>query len=148
MALEDLPNPVTPHVFLRGKPDNPGPEVPRQFLEVLFAGNREPFKDGSGRLELARAIASKNNPLTARVMVNRIWQHHFGEGIVAHAERLRRPRRTADAPRIAGLAGRPPSWRRAGRSRRCTADAAVEYVSAGEQRGLGGRRRRTRKTGC
>ncbi len=82
MALEDLPNPVTPHVFLRGKPNNPGEEVPRQFLEVLAADKREPFKDGSGRLELARAIASKDNPLTARVMVNRIWQHHFGEGIV------------------------------------------------------------------
>ncbi|HVS34373.1 MAG TPA: PSD1 and planctomycete cytochrome C domain-containing protein [Gemmataceae bacterium] len=82
MALEDLPNPVTPHVFLRGKPDNVGPEVPRQFVEVLSPAEREPFKDGSGRLELARAIASKDNPLTARVMVNRIWQHHFGEGIV------------------------------------------------------------------
>ncbi len=82
MALEDVANPVTPHVFLRGKPDNVGPEVPRQFLEVLSPAKREPFKDGSGRLELARAIASKDNPLTARVMVNRLWQHHFGEGIV------------------------------------------------------------------
>src|SRR6185436_7766280 len=40
------------------------------------------FKNGSGRLELARAIASRDNPLTARVMVNRIWAHHFGRGIV------------------------------------------------------------------
>jgi mono/diheme cytochrome c family protein len=82
MALEDLPNPVTPHVFLRGKPDNPGPEVQRQFLEVLSPDKREPFQDGSGRLDLARAVAIKDNPLTARVMVNRIWLHHFGEGIV------------------------------------------------------------------
>ena len=82
MALEDLPNPMTPHVFLRGKPDNPGPETPRQFLEVLCSDKREPFKEGSGRLELARAIAERNNPLTARVLVNRLWQHHFGEGIV------------------------------------------------------------------
>jgi cytochrome c553 len=82
MALVDLPTPVTPHVLLRGKAENPGPEVPRQFLEVLSSDKREPFKDGSGRLELARAIASRDNPLTARVMLNRIWLHHFGEGIV------------------------------------------------------------------
>jgi mono/diheme cytochrome c family protein len=82
MALVDLPHSVTPHVLLRGNPNNPGPEVPRQFLEVLAGDARQPFKDGSGRLELARAIAGKDNPLTARVMVNRLWQHHFGEGIV------------------------------------------------------------------
>ena len=43
---------------------------------------RKPFTKGSGRLELAEAIADPNNPLTARVMVNRIWQRHFGQGIV------------------------------------------------------------------
>jgi hypothetical protein len=81
-ALEDLPEPVTPHVFLRGNPSNLGPEVPRQFPEVLAGDKREPFHEGSGRLELARAIANKDNPLTARVLVNRLWLHHFGEGIV------------------------------------------------------------------
>ena len=85
MVLEDLPNPVTPHVLKRGNPNNPGEAVPRQFVEILAGPNRRPFKDGSGRLELARAIASKDNPLTARVMVNRLWQHHFGEGIVRTA---------------------------------------------------------------
>lgn len=69
-------------VFLRGEAENKGPTVPRQFLSVLSGPNRKPFTQGSGRLELAWAIASTNNPLTARVMVNRIWQHHFGEGIV------------------------------------------------------------------
>ncbi len=82
MILEDTPAPRTPHVFLRGNPNNLGPEVPRQFLEVLAGEQRQPFTKGSGRLELARAIASKDNPLTARVMVNRIWQHHFGVGLV------------------------------------------------------------------
>jgi len=56
--------------------------VPRQFPLILAGEHRKPFQQGSGRLELAQAIASKENPLTARVMVNRIWLHHFGEGLV------------------------------------------------------------------
>jgi hypothetical protein len=67
---------------VRGNPNNPGPEVPRQFLAVIAGPDRKPFQRGSGRLELAQAIASKSNPLTARVMVNRIWQQYFGRGIV------------------------------------------------------------------
>jgi len=82
MALKDSPSPLQPVVFVRGNPNNPGPAVPRQFLEVLSGPNRKPFTDGSGRLELARAIASKDNSLTARVMVNRVWLHHFGYGLV------------------------------------------------------------------
>jgi hypothetical protein len=81
MVLVDA-QPMTPHVFVRGNPSNPGPVVPRQFLNVLSNGRRQPFKEGSGRLELARAIASKDNPLTARVLVNRLWLHHFGAGLV------------------------------------------------------------------
>ncbi len=82
MALQDKSNPVEPVVFVRGNAANPGPKVPRQFLEILSDGKREPFKKGSGRLELARAIASTNNPLTARVMVNRVWAYHFGAPLV------------------------------------------------------------------
>jgi hypothetical protein len=70
-------------VYLRGNPATPGEEAPRRFLSVLTRGNAPPFTRGSGRLELAEAIASKDNPLTARVMANRIWMHHFGRGIVA-----------------------------------------------------------------
>ena len=81
MALVDNANPTTPHVLLRGNPGNRGPEVPRQFLEIL-SPERKAFASGSGRLELARAIASKDNPLTARVMVNRLWMHHFGAALV------------------------------------------------------------------
>ena len=73
---------VNPRVFKRGNPGSPGEEVPRRFLAVLSGGKPEPFKNGSGRLELARAIASKDNPLTARVMVNRVWAGHFGRGLV------------------------------------------------------------------
>ena len=56
--------------------------MPHRFLEILSGPNRAEFKNGSGRLELAQAIAARTNPLTARVMVNRIWLHHFGEGFV------------------------------------------------------------------
>jgi hypothetical protein len=81
MALVDGPT-VNPRVFLRGNANNPGESVPRRFLEVLSGPRRKPFTEGSGRLELAKAIASKDNPLTARVMVNRVWAWHFGRGIV------------------------------------------------------------------
>ncbi|HKS36360.1 MAG TPA: DUF1553 domain-containing protein, partial [Verrucomicrobiae bacterium] len=82
VILEDRPALRNPRVFLRGNPANKGEEVPRQFLEILAGQTRKPFAQGSGRLELANAIASEDNPLTARVMVNRIWLHHFGAGLV------------------------------------------------------------------
>ncbi len=71
-----------PLIFRRGNPQQPGEAVPRRFLAVLSEKNRQPFTQGSGRLELARAIASPDNPLTARVIVNRVWLWHFGEGLV------------------------------------------------------------------
>ena len=82
MVVADRRQPAEPRIFRRGSPSNPGEVVPRQFLSVLAASPRTPFKHGSGRLELARAIASPQNPLTARVIVNRVWQHHFGRGLV------------------------------------------------------------------
>jgi hypothetical protein len=82
MVLVDNDSPTTPHIFKRGNPSNQGPEVPRQFPAILAGTNREPFKLGSGRLEFARAIASTNNPLTARVFVNRVWLAHFGSALV------------------------------------------------------------------
>ena len=82
-ALTDKDAPSNEHVHIRGNRDNLGDEVPRRFLRVLSEGEPEHFVGGSGRLDLARAIASPDNPLTARVMVNRIWLHHFGRGIVA-----------------------------------------------------------------
>lgn len=82
MVLYDKPQPVQPIVFVRGNPGNRGASVPRQFLSVVEGPERQPFKQGSGRLEMARAIASPANPLTARVAVNRIWLHVFGKGLV------------------------------------------------------------------
>ena len=69
-------------IHLRGRYDKLGEATPRRFPQVLTGDVPPPKLTGSGRLELARWIASPDNPLTARVMVNRIWQHHFGEGIV------------------------------------------------------------------
>jgi mono/diheme cytochrome c family protein len=74
--------PVNMHVYLRGNPDKEGEVAPRRFLRILAGDNPPPFTQGSGRLELAKAIANPKNPLTARVLVNRVWQHHFGRGIV------------------------------------------------------------------
>jgi hypothetical protein len=82
MALQDVPKPHDSPVFIRGDAGNKGPIVPRHFLEVLSGPVRPAFTNGSGRLELSHAIVSKSNPITARVMVNRLWQHHFGEGFV------------------------------------------------------------------
>lgn len=82
MALLDNPTPTEPVVFKRGNPGNPGEKVPRQFLEVVSGPKRKPFAKGSGRLEMAQEIASKDNPLTARVFVNRIWMYHFGTPFV------------------------------------------------------------------
>jgi hypothetical protein len=82
VALVDREVMQEPRVFRRGNPAIKGQEVPRRFLRVLSGKEREPFKHGSGRLEMARAIASPDNPLTARVWVNRVWMHHFGTGLV------------------------------------------------------------------
>ncbi len=73
--------PADARVHLRGDPEKLGDPVPRRWLEAL-GGTAIRTKTGSGRLDLANWIASKDNPLTARVMANRIWLHHFGKGIV------------------------------------------------------------------
>jgi cytochrome c553 len=82
MVMRDAPQPVEPHVFVRGNPGRPGKAVPRRFLRVVAGEKAAPFQKGSGRLELARAIADPKNPLTARVLVNRVWHWHFGKGLV------------------------------------------------------------------
>src|SRR5258708_59880 len=82
MTMNDLPTPVNPVVFKRGNPNNRGDSIPRHFVRIVAGDDPKPFTLGSGRLELAEAIANKDNPLTARVMVNRVWLGHFGLGIV------------------------------------------------------------------
>ncbi len=96
MILSDRPAVVEPRIFRRGNPVNNAEETPRQFLAVLSGSERQPFVHGSGRLEMARAVASSQNPLTARVWVNRVWMHHFGKGLVR-------------TPSDFGLRAEPPS---------------------------------------
>jgi len=75
-GIQDVP------VHIRGRYDKLGEVVPRRFPQVIAGDDQPPIKQGSGRRELAKWLASPDHPLTARVMVNRIWQHHFGEGLV------------------------------------------------------------------
>src|SRR5262249_3564566 len=83
-------------LHIKGEPDRLGKEVPRRFPTVLGGQTLPSDVKGSGRLELARWLTDPANPLTARVMVNRIWQHHFGRGLVA-------------TPNDFGKQGRPPT---------------------------------------
>lgn len=77
--VQDLP------IFIRGDVENKGPTVKRGFLKILSDGERRQFQHGSGRRELADAIASPDNPLPARVMINRVWRHVFGQPLVSTA---------------------------------------------------------------
>ncbi|GEP40714.1 PSD1 and planctomycete cytochrome C domain-containing protein [Brevifollis gellanilyticus] len=76
--------PVSARIQMKGEPDRLGAEVPRKFIDVL-GGQLLPAEaqKGSGRLELAHWVTSSRNPLTARVIVNRVWQRHFGRGLVS-----------------------------------------------------------------
>jgi len=95
-SLTEGPKPANVRIQIRGNPTTLGDEVPRRFLAILSNETPTKFTRGSGRLELAEAIVSKQNPLTARVMVNRVWHHLFGRGIVA-------------TPSNFGSLGQPPS---------------------------------------
>jgi len=88
--------PADARIQRRGEPDEPGEEVPRGFVAVLGDAALPAATTGSGRLELGEWLTRPSHPLTARVMVNRIWQHHFGRGLVA-------------TPNDFGVRGRPPT---------------------------------------
>jgi len=104
MVVEDLPKPKDSPLFIRGNAPKQGEDariIPRRFIEVLSPNQAAtPFKEGSGRFELAQAIASKSNPLTARVLVNRVWMYHFGEGLVRTPDDLGNQAGTPSHPEL------------------------------------------------
>lgn len=83
MTVVDRQPPVNSYVFLRGNPGNRGPDASRRFLTVLSKETVPYPETSSGRRELAEQIVAPDNPLTARVMVNRVWMHHFGKPLVS-----------------------------------------------------------------
>ena len=82
MVLREESSPTPFHVFLRGNPISKGDAVNARFLESLGGSDQRPFTDGQRRLDLANAIVHPDNPLTRRVIVNWVWQRHFGRGLV------------------------------------------------------------------
>lgn len=83
MGIGEAANPSDARIHVRGDPHKFGERIPRGYLSVVDVPNASPInKEQSGRLELAGWIASPDNPLTSRVLANRIWKHLFGEGIV------------------------------------------------------------------
>ena len=111
--VRDHKKPTNLKVHLRGDPKDLGPEVPRRFLTILSKDENPPnFQKGSGRLELAEAIASPDNALTARVFVNRIWGELFGTPLVTTTSNF-------------GTLGTPPSHPR------LLDDLAVRFMESG-----------------
>ena len=93
-GVTDAEKPVDLPLALRGNPENLGPEIPRHFLSILSKGEPKLFSKGSGRLELANDILEQ--PISMRVIVNRIWKEHFGAGLV-------------DSPSNFGMTGERPT---------------------------------------
>ncbi len=92
--VDDVAQDIRIHV--RGSHKTLGETAPRRFLPILAGMEQAPITTGSGRLELANRLTDEANPLLARVMVNRIWQHHFGRGLAATPDNF-------------GLTGEPPT---------------------------------------
>ena len=100
-------------VYIRGNPATQGEAAPQGFLRCCRATTRR--RQGRGRLELANAIAVKDNPLTARVIVNRVWARHFGRGLVGTPSNFGELGERPTPSRTARLAWRSTSSRTAGR---------------------------------
>jgi Protein of unknown function (DUF1553)/Protein of unknown function (DUF1549)/Planctomycete cytochrome C len=82
MTVREDEQPGEFHIFRRGNPIDRGDVVEARFLSALSTKDEEPFPTGKRRLSLAQAIVDTANPLTRRVIVNWVWQHHFGRGLV------------------------------------------------------------------
>ena len=111
---------ISEHVHIRGSHKSLGEVVPRRFLTVFGGSNTSVQEAGSGRTELARHMVDPSaTPLVPRVLVNRLWQHHFGEGLVRSTDDFGVMGQKPSHPAL--WTGWPGSWSKAaGRSRRCT----------------------------
>ncbi len=147
MVLYDAPELYEPRIFVRGNPAQPGDHVPRQFLRVLAGAGRKPFAHGSGRVDLARAITDPDNPLTSRVIVNRVWMHHFGEPLVSTPSDFGTRSTPPSHPGTARLPRQPARGRRLVAQGAAPADRALERVPAVELRPARIAARLTRRTG-
>ncbi|HEX3447422.1 MAG TPA: DUF1549 domain-containing protein [Isosphaeraceae bacterium] len=95
MGVRERFEPIDSPLYVRGELDQPGEPVGRGLVQVICQETPPTISGGSGRRELAQWLASPDNPLTARVMVNRIWLHLFGRGLVPTPDNF-------------GAAGQPP----------------------------------------
>ncbi|HYO83862.1 MAG TPA: PSD1 and planctomycete cytochrome C domain-containing protein [Bryobacteraceae bacterium] len=106
MVAEDH-EPRNVHLHIRGNHKNLGNEVPRGYLQLISAGRRSPVLKDSGRLAVAEWLASPENPLTARVMANRLWAQHFGAGLVRSTDNFGKMGEAPSHPELLDyLAGR------------------------------------------
>ena len=122
MVLTDAAEPYEPRIFVRGNPGQPGDRVPRQFSprsgrrqSLAVHPRQRPARPG------AAPSPPPDNPLTSRVIVNRVWMHHFGEPLVVDSQRLRHPQHARPLTPSCSTTWRPGSCSRAGRSRACIA---------------------------
>ncbi len=122
-------DPVKQKVFIRGDYNSPGEDAPQAFPKILMASLKQPeITTGSGRDRLAEWLARPDNPLPARVMVNRIWQWHFGEGIVRTPDTFGKMARASDASGVAQPIGQPVRRERLVNQGDAPSDCAVERV--------------------
>ena len=142
IASDEDPHDVRIHI--RGNHQSLGEPAPRRFLQVIAGENQPPIRAGSGRLEIAEKIASADNPLTARVMVNRIWKHHFGYGLVRSTDNFGRTGDAPTHPELLDYLARRFIERLVGEGH-APADAAIERIPDVQPREPGGGQGRSRK---
>jgi cytochrome c553 len=101
MGVRERFEPIDSPLYVRGELDHPSESgVPRGYIRLLENGRPLSIRQGSGRRELAERLASADNPLVARVMVNRVWQHFFGRGLVATPDNFGMAGQAASHPEL------------------------------------------------
>ena len=93
-------NPHNTRIHIRGDHRNLGDEVPRRYLQILDGQDQPPIVQGSGRLTLAERLANPAYPQASRVMVNRVWKHYFGHGIVRSSDNFGRTGQLPTHPQL------------------------------------------------